>query len=361
MRTYLRLPLFIIVTAAIAACSEDAPVTEAEPVLRPVKTLSVVSTQAQSEQQLPGTVDALRNAELAFRVSGVVNKLLVKEGDPVEKGQLIAQLDTTDYQIQHDSNAANFETAESQFKRGETLVEEGHISTADFETLKANYNTAKAALAASDQSLKYTNLTAPFNGVVAQQHVERFEEINAKQAIISIQDLSKLVVSIDVPESVMITIERSRQGDDSLYTTYATFDAIDAEQFPLTFKEASTQADEATNTFKVDLTMENPDAYSILPGMSATVHGRRNVDDDAPSLVYLPSHSVMEDADGRFVFIAKPDGENEAVVNRVNVAVGSLTEQGIVIESGLSNGDKVVVAGMSKMRDGLRVRLDTAR
>ncbi|MEM7292807.1 MAG: efflux RND transporter periplasmic adaptor subunit [Pseudomonadota bacterium] len=338
----------------LAACSGDVEPTVAPEVLRPVKTLTVATTQDLDIRQLPGVVDAFRHAELAFRVAGVVKSLKVREGGDIKKGQLLAELDTTDFQIQLDKDKANFETAESAFQRGESLIDEGHISKADFETLKANFNTAKAQFSASKQNMAYTRLVAPFSGVIARHHVEKFEEVNAKQVVVSVQDLSKLAVSVDVPEGLMIQI---RNDEDRPYTSYATFDAIQGEEFPLEFKEAATKADDSTKTFRVTLVMANPSGFSILPGMTATVHAQRNVADDAPSRVYLPSHAVMEDAQGRFVFIAVPDSDGEATVRRRVVEAGPLTAQGMTISAGLDDGDQVVVAGMSKMNDGLRVRL----
>ena len=343
-------------TILLSACGgSDTQEANAPPPLRPVKTLQVVSAQSQNIRQLPGVVDAVRKAELAFRVSGVVKKLPIKEGDEVQKGQLLAELDQTDFAIQLDKDDANFESAESAYLRGQTLVDEGHISKADYETLTATFNTAKAQLSASKQNMKYTRLVAPFSGVVAAHHVERFEEINAKQTIISIQDLSKLLVTIDVPESLMIDV---RGDEEKPYTSYATFDAIQDEQFPLTFKEASTKADDATKTFKVSLTMSNSTDYSILPGMSATVHAKRNISSNVPSTFHIPSQAVLADNNGRFVFIAEPDSSPEAVVRRQAVEVGQLTAEGLIINKGLADGDHVIIAGMSKMRDGLRVRLN---
>lgn len=346
--------------------SESAPETT-ETVLRPVKTLRVSASKNQNIRQLPGVVDAVRKAELAFRVSGVVKKLLVNEGEEVKKGQLLAELDQADFAIALSKDKANFNSAESAFKRGRSLVDKGHISKADFETLKASYSTAKAQFSASKQNIKYTRLLAPFAGVVAKHHVERFEEVSNRQTIISIQDLSRLVVSIDVPESLMIAVK----GDEEKpYTSYATFDAIEGEQFPLTFKEAATQADKATKTFKVALTMSNTTGYSILPGMTSTVHARRNIDNDAPGVFYLPSHAVLEDEQGRFVYTAQPQvtqnqaTQNQAdnalgIVQRTNITVGKITSQGIIVDTGLQDGDYVIVAGMSKIHAGLKVRLET--
>jgi len=143
---------------------------------------------------------------------------------------------------------------------------------------------------------------------------------------------------------------------------HATFDAIKDKIFPLTFREVSAQADEATHAYKIRFSLPAIENYTILPGMTATV-----VADRVPAIdgsgdereIIVPSHAVLEDNNGRFVYIAEPESTSPmiGVIHRRNVTTSRLTNTGLMITSGLDPNDLVVTAGMSKMQEGMSVRL----
>ena len=351
--------LFIYIGLAISflilsACDNSAPNT-APPItqaLKPVRTLTI-GESVQSIKTFPGVVDAIQKAEIGFRVSGVLKKINVKEGEVVKKGQVIAELDQTDFIISLNANQSEFDRTSANFNRASQLIEKGAISQSDFEKLKAERNIAKSQLDSTKQNLKYTVLTSPFNGIVARTYLSNFERVSSSEKIAVIQDLSAFEVSIDIPESIMIKLK----GDASMHDIYATFDGIEGSKFTLTFKEVSTRADEKTQTYKSKFVMKPPAAINILPGMSATVMAiekKSATNND----IYVPSHTVLEDSSGRFVYIVNAlPNTMQGFVERRNVLVGKINESGILITKGLVAGDHVITAGMSKVSVGLEVAL----
>lgn len=337
----------------LTACGNSDQPQLPQEVLRPVRTLVVAPSEEGTRREFPGVVDAAQKADLGFRVAGKLEEIAVKEGDQVNKGQLIARLDQTDFNIRLDSRQAGYERAKADFERAERLVGEGHISRSDYDKLKAQYSTAEAQLASAQQDLKYTELHAPFPGYIAKRYVHNFEEVSAKQNIVALQDISSLLVKIDVPETVMIRVKRGGQNR----TLHAMFEAIPGEVFPLTFKEAATQADEKSQTFEATFSMPAPGEHIILPGMTVTVVAERLSGGETDTLVYLPAHTVLEDREGRYVYLAVPESRQEAVIRRRAVTTGRLTAQGMEVTAGLAAGDRIVTAGMSKLIDGKRVRL----
>lgn len=336
----------------LAACDE-VPETIEEPPLRLVRTITLSTTDRDTWQELPGVVEAARQAELSFRVSGNLENLVAKEGDLVNKDQLLAQLDDVEYSIQLNSRKAEYDKANADFKRGQSLVGSGTISRSDYENLKTQRDTSSAALAAARQNVEYTSLKAPFGGRIAKRHVENYEEIRAQQAIYMLQDLTALTVRVDVPESIMIRAQKDRNPE-----VYAVFAQFPERRFPLTLKEVSSQADAQTNTFGVSFSMSAVDNLNILPGMSVTVHARPDPErNGAKATLSIPAHAVLEDSEGRFVYVVKPNGDNRGRIERRNVSVGELSNSGLDITSGLQVGDQVVTAGMSKMSIGLEVKL----
>jgi RND family efflux transporter MFP subunit len=305
-------------------------------------------------REFPGVVDAARKADLGFRVGGSLEALSAKEGDDVAEGSVLARLDQSDFRIKVNSAAAEFERARAELERAEGLVGQGHISRSDYDKLKAQFATAKSNLDAARQNLEYTVLTAPFAGRIAERHVDNYEEVAASQPVYTLHDASALTVRVAVPESVMINVRRDRQR-----RAYALFDAIPGREFPLEVKEAATRADPETQTYEVTLLLEDRGEHNILPGMSVRVRGEKVPEDgdEAPPPV-VPARAVLDDGGGRYVFVAEPVDDRQGVVRRRAVEVGRLTDAGLEIRSGLADGESVVSAGMSKMRDGLRVRME---
>ncbi|RDH90004.1 MAG: hypothetical protein DIZ77_03935 [endosymbiont of Seepiophila jonesi] len=166
--------------------TETEPVAPAE-ILRPVRTLEVNPTVTKATREFPAVVDAARSADLSFRVSGIVNEMAFKEGEKVKKGEVIAKLDQTDARIELKSSQASYETARSNFQRGEKLVGPGHISQSDFDELKALYATAEAKLEATRQNLNYTVLRASLDGRLARRFVEIHEEVTPQTQIVTLQ------------------------------------------------------------------------------------------------------------------------------------------------------------------------------
>jgi len=348
----------LIVAAALvagivfASCGKNDSAPVQEEILRPVRTLLIKAPEAGLRREFPGVVDAVQKADLSFRIAGKLQTISVREGDQVTKDQLIAQLDKTDLNIRLGSVQADWERAEADFERAKSLVEKGHISRSDFDKLKAQESEAAAQLSSTKQDLIYAELRAPFAGWIAKRYVENFEQVNVNQGIVALQDISSLLVKIELPESVMIRVK----PEDRNRILYARFDAIPDKEFPLTFREAATQADATNQTYEVTFEMPAPTERVILPGMTATVVVEFHPGDELYAGIYVPAQAVLEDRDGRFLFVAEPTNETEATIRRRNVRIGHLTERGVEVVSGLSAGDRVVTAGMSQLSEGMRVR-----
>ncbi len=347
----------VIFVLSLNACS-DKDQAIAEEVIRPVRTLTVTLQNEIGGREFSGVVDADRKVDLAFRVSGSLKKLPVLQGDLVKQHQILAQLDQTDFEIQVKAQQAEYDRSKSEYERAKTLIERQIIAQADFEKIKAQYFVSAAQLEKSKQDLAYTTIRAPFEGYIASRHIDNFSEVSARTPVVTLMDLSSLVITIEVPESVMIKAKRGNVRPD----LYATFEGHEATQFPLTIKEIATQPNAGTQTYPVTLSLPPVTALNILPGMSAVVGVRPfERDSGAHHVAYLPPQAVLEDSDGRYVFVAVPQQEarieGRAIIARKNVEVGDISPYGIEITNGLAEGDEVVTAGMSQIIPNMHVAL----
>jgi RND family efflux transporter MFP subunit len=302
-----------------------------------------------------GRIESATRAELSFRVPGTVQEILVKEGDLVEPGQALARLDPTDYETVVRDRQATFDNSQRNFERARELIEKGFISGTEFDRLEANYKTSEASLEAARQDLAYTELKAPFGGRVAKRHVERFEDVDVKQTVFTLQDVATLQVKIDLPESLVRSLrEKAEDEADDAVPIFATFEGQNGQPLPLTLAEVSTRADPKTQTFEVTFNMPQPKDFVVLPGMTATVTADlsgRLVQAEASH--WVPVGAVVADsALGSRVWVLDPQS---MTVRSVAVEAGQMQGERIEILAGLAGGEEIVSVGASYLAEGMRV------
>lgn len=342
----------LIISASILLSSCDEPAKPVVASSRPVKAIVIGGNSSADTRTFPAVVDAIQKADISFRVSGKIQKIFVKEGDEVKKDQLLAELDPTDFNIRLKDRQASYDTAKANYDRAKELVDKGAISRVDHDNIRAKYYTAKANLNEAEQDLLYTRLKANFDGQIAKRHVENFEEVLSSQIIFSLEDVSALKIIIDIPENLMIMLKKAPDRERKLT---ARFNDIKDVDFPLSFVEATTKADVNTKTFKATLKMTPPTDYNILPGMTATVAAeifQNESNADAP--VTLPVSAVIAD-NNKQASVWTVD-EKTMTVNPKDVTTGLISDDGIQV-SGLQAGERVVIAGASFLRKGMKVTL----
>ena len=340
-------------------------------VIRPVKTVMINSSSNGGIWRYYGTLQGGRRVDLSFRVSGPLRTIRVDKGASVRKGELLATLDPRDYQTKlrqsRSSQAqakAQYENAEANFKRYENLYKERVIPKATYDTYKTQMDVAKSALDAAiastasvRDSLKDTELRAPFNGVIVDRMVENFQDVTAKQAIFSLQDISMLDIVFNVPDTDVIWASQAATNKDNRVAFRAMFDALPGRVFPLEIKEVVMQADRSTNTFPVTAVMPSQEGIALLPGMSATVEVELHDDSKSKNekLPYIVPASALINENGKnFVWCCANN-----LVNKVQVTAGLPLNNGSIEISGreLKDGDYIVTAGASLLHEGQRVRL----
>jgi RND family efflux transporter MFP subunit len=332
------------------------------PPIRPVKIYTVTGSEGAAVRRFPGIVDASQRADLAFRVSGQLQNIMVREGDMVEQGQILAHLDPTDFQIVLEDRQATFDNAKSNFERGKELIVDGNISRTDYDRMEAHYRTSAAALNQARQDLEYTNLHAPFAGRVATRMVENFEEVLGKQTVFRLQNVDMLDISIDMPESLVRsfhgetrTTRQDRNIDERAnqqVIAKALFEGRDDEFF-LVIKEVATKADAKTQTFKITFTMPAPDKFVVLPGMTTTVVVDFSRIMDQQLVTWVPVRAVQADS-GLAPRVWVLDRDSMTVSSR-EVEIGRMAGNRIEIMRGLSAGDEIIAVGAPYLAEGIKV------
>ena len=331
---------------------EEAPVESKAP--RPVKTMVLEGGGAASMRQYPGRVRAASRADLSFEVAGKLIELPVKEGQVVEEGDLIARLDDRDLSANLKSAQAQADNAAANFARGAKLVKDGHISKTDFDTLTSQRDVTAAELTKANKAVEDTRLLAPFGGRVASRLVENFQDVQAKQAIVRLQDIEQLEIVVDIPENRAIRI---RDEGKEAVRAHAVFEAAPDREFPLTIKEFSTEANPETQTFEVVTAMPQPEGLLLLPGMTAMVwtEAAKIGQDAASDNFVVPATALYADETGK-THVWVVDTQNNTVTKRA-VETSKLTgTERIRVVSGLKDGEMIAVSAVSRLREGMEIQ-----
>jgi RND family efflux transporter MFP subunit len=341
----------LALTIILCSCGgEEKDETQVQ-VVRPVKTITLGGGQGMG-RSFPGKVQGSQRVNLSFRVQGPLIELPVNEGDEVKKGQLLARLDQRDYQIAYDEAHAQYIEAQADYKRYKDLYERNAVPVADLDVRRAKRDTAKARLDYAKANLDYTYLKAPFGGYVGAKYVQNYEEVKPFDNILSLQDLTKVEIVIDLPENILAS---TKEGD--VAGLYATFQAAPGERFPLVIKEVSAQADPRTQTYRATLSMDQPDIIRVLPGMTAQVHyeGKTNNDDNGSYFIIPAIAVVTGDGPDQYVWVVD---QNDLTVHKRKVRVGAVTGQrDIEILGGLKAGEMIAVSGIMQLQEGMQVTL----
>lgn len=358
-------PAIVCFVMLLTACDQGAPVTE-QPV-RPVRAIKAGDAGPLAGRWLPGRAKAHLEADLSFRISGPLivldDNIIGKEFDA---GAVIARIDPRDYEVKVAEVEAQLASARASAKRaaadyqrelniykeepGATSRSAVDHKSAQRDKTAADVKALSASLDTARDKLNYTYLKAPFGGKVVQQYVQNFEDVQAKQAIVRLLDTSRIEMVVNIPENLIS------------YAPYVTnirvqFDAFKGREIPAVIKETGAEASRSTRTYPVTLLMEQPDDFKVLPGMA----GRATADRQSmhaskyPGIV-IPVSSVFspDGTSGSYVWIFD---EQSATVSRREVVTGELSDEGVPIEDGLTPGEWVIIAGVSYLVEGQKVRL----
>jgi multidrug efflux system membrane fusion protein len=405
--------LIILCSIGWAIGCSPRPTAQSD-VARPVRTMVVEPGGRPLLRTFPGKVEASQRVELAFQVPGLIVNLPVKEGDRVAKGDVIAQLRPDDFQarlqalqgqldqaraalralragerveerMRRESQVraarARMQNARTEHERNTRLLERNAVSRSEYDMSETNYRVAQedyeAALqlvekgamgrdedieaqeaavrglegrvAEANIQLSDTTLRAPYDGVIARRFVEPNQNVQAKQPVVQFQDIEELDIHVDVPENVMAA---DIQTADILELT-AEFSGAPGVTFPVRIREIAQAADPTTQTFQVRVAMPAPKDMRILPGMTATVTALYRRASVLGLRLLVPVSAVFRsDEGGQIVWVVGTDN----TVSRRPVTLGTAIGGQIEIVEGLEPGERIAVAGVSFLRNGMEVR-----
>lgn len=350
-----KLFLFACLPLFFAACSEKT--VEQEPSRpRPVKIMQVGASDARGVLELPGSVYAARETQVAFEVSGRIIEILVEEGDQVIAGAVIAKLDPRDFEAARDSALARRNSARADYSRYVDANKANAVTRQSVDLAKRNLDVAEADLKTALKALEDTVLKAPYDGRIAMKTVEEFSNIQAKQSVVTIHDESSLEVRVNIAERDWVAAppNLSAAHATELLAPSVELSALPGRLFDAQAKSYSTAVDPITRTYEASFSFEAPKDRAISPGMTAKVRIRRpSTLIEGTDKIYIPASAVFSKSDGQpSVWLID---ENNRTVKQ-NVTLGPVVGGQVSLSDGLQPGAKIATSGVHTITEGMHVR-----
>ena len=341
---YRSLLSFLGLLLCCVACRSrlSPPVTE--------RTVKVERVQAVKylDRDFAGMSTADDAVNLAFKIAGQVAGVDVSKGDYVKRGQTLARLDPRDVELQVAADRAQYERARSQFDRVSRLMEHEAVSRQEYESAQTALVQARSAFENTSDLLQETTLRAPFAGVIERTYVDTYQRVSAGQTILRLVNPVSTTVEFTMPERSLPILA------DSLTRFTVRFDNYPDISFRARLDTYAKTASDASG-FPVSLKLSKAEIlpYNISPGMTCQVTIR--TDDESATVVAVPLTAIFAPAEGGTYVWRLTDDDR---VERQAVVLGDVFDRDrVIVHSGLSVGERVVVAGVYRLKDGERVKI----
>jgi multidrug efflux system membrane fusion protein len=310
-----------------------------------------------------GTVQAYNSVVVASRVDGQVVRIAFREGQDVKEGDLLAQIDPRTYQAQLDQaiakraqDQAQLDNAKRDLERYSTLMQQNFASRQQFDTTRAQVaqfeallKSDDAAIAAARILLSYTNVTAPISGRLGLRLVDAGNIVRANDpaGIVTITQLRPISIVFTLPQQRLAEIDKRLRAGEPLEVRALRADGTALDTGRVEFVD--NQIDPATGTVKLKAVFPNQ-ALDLWPGGFANVRLALGAIQNA---ILIPAAAVQYGPDGPFAFVVGPGMTAEMRAIRVQQIEGETA----AIASGLAAGDRVVLGGQDRLRNGAAISL----
>lgn len=335
--------LIAVTAAALAGCSEGKKTASAA--FHNVFTVNPISVNSTTEAVFPALVEEARTIAVGFKTAGQIERIAVKEGQRVERGQILAELDTVDYSLGISTLREKYRQMVVENQRRARLHASGNMSDNDYENAVSGLRQLSLQLRMEENKLSYCTLKAPVAGVVTKVNFEASEMVDAGTPVFELMDNSRLEVVVDLPVRRFADRERFERfsGESPLEP---------GRNIELTMVSLTPRADNS-QLYRLRLTPQTPVA-GLTPGMNMTV--RIGCSADGNGRVSIPLSALFDRDGAPCVWVVNP---TDSVIAARRVEVFGTPSGSSVDVSGITPADAIVRAGVHHLTDGEKVNILT--
>lgn len=351
MRSPCFLTAAVLAAALLTACKKPAGPPAAGPGGAPGgaggMSMTVVVVEARKQAvveavSLVGNLAANESVEVKAETDGIVQEVLFEEGQEIQKGALLIQLDETKLLAELADAQARLKLSETSFARARQLLQDRLISQQEFDQASSTFAVSQATVELRQRQLRDAKLTAPFTGRTGARAISPGQVITRNTTITWLVDLDPMKVEIDIPERYL---GQTREGQKVQFQVTA----YPERQFEGEIYFIAPRLDEGTRTARVKTRIANPDG-ALRAGMVANLELKLVIRESA---IVAPEAALMSNGDMTFVYVVGPGD----VIQLQPVTVGQRLPRWAEITSGLKGGERVVAEGHQKIGPGMKVTL----
>ena len=331
----------IILSSFTLGCQKSSPSQNIA--VRNVILTDVEQNSSSVSKNYPGVVEEGKTVNASFMTGGKILSLKAKEGDRVRKGDLLATLDDSDYQIGVSQLRVQYDQMTAEKKRMEEMFARNNIAPNDYEKFEAGYEQLKLQLQMANNKLGYTKLYSPSNGFISYRYMEPGELVDAGTPIYKIIDDSSLEVSVDLPLQLFL-----KKND--IKEAYGTMPNIEGE-IPLKISSFTPDAD---NNQLYHMKLDIPAKYKsdITTGMNMNVRIEINNEDGGYALI--PSRAVFNENGKSYVWTFN---NQDSTISKKEVIISGPPHENKSMVSGLQGNEKIVSSGVKQLTEGEKVNV----
>jgi RND family efflux transporter MFP subunit len=335
--------LLLIPVLQVISCNSKAEKNTTAPLIQKVSVQTVKKIDQSQVLTYSGTIEPCNTAQVGFAVPGVINNVAVQEGQFVNKGQLLATIDATEYINALAIANASLEQAEDMYRRLNELYQKGSLPEKDYIDIKTKLAQTRANKTINAKRITDSRLYAPMAGIITAKQVERGSTAAPGVPAFTIIKTDLVYAKISVAENEIGSLKKGMQATIEVPTIHKTLSGKITIINP--------QADPTSKTYVVKAQLPN-NGQELLPGMIANV--KINTGNTQQRIV-IPAKAVLRDADD-ITYVYVVDSHYKAIRKRITTT-GITGNQEIIIQEGLNDGDSVIVKGQTKVKDGTTVQL----
>ncbi len=328
----------------------------------------VTTTDATYYDEYPGTVVPLNQIELKPQVTGFVTGVHFQDGARVRKGQLLYSIDAQLYNANYDQAVANLSVQEANLVKAQKDADRYHelekndavakqlVDNADaaLEVAKRQADASKANIKAVQTSVRYTKVTAPFDGVIGISLVKVGAAVSAGQTILNtVSTDSQLAVDFNVDQKEIFRFTSFMKNHKASDSTFTLKFGNEVYPFPGKISLIDRAVDPQTGSIKTRLVFPNKENL-LRAGMSGTVRVLNNA---KVKSVVIPYKAVTEQLGEFFVYV---EGDSNKVSQR-KLVLGKPIGTNIIVKEGLKEGEKIAVEGVQNLREGATIKIDSTK
>ena len=310
---------------------------------KPVNTvlLEIKPTAIEDSLNLPGIIEPWTRLELLARINGSIVEVLVKEGDLVEQGDVLARIESDDYRIALDSARAAYNLARADFERSKLMLASKTVPKAGLEESESTMLIAKAAMEDAKLKLSRCTITAPISGVIRRLDAKVGLLLSVGDPVCEILQNDRVKAVVGIPESDVDAVSRLEEVE-------ITIQALENRQVTGKKYFLAPSPETSARLYRIELELDNKSG-DILPGMFLRAKVVKQVVEDG---LAVPLYSVITRNNEQFVFVAEND-----VVRKQPVKLGIIEKWLVQVTEGLQSGDRVVIEGHREVEDGQEIKV----